>query len=156
MTALSTLKTAALSGAAAGLLSAATSAAMSRLARNGVGSSNRPARLLSRHSASEPLTTSRNSLASVITQQLKSVLWAAIYGRVFRRQAREQTIAQQLLGGAASAATAYLVDYALTPKRSPQYLARRPSSRGRIATYAAVGIGVALLGVLVTTKRGNG
>lgn len=154
MEALRTLKTAALSGAAAGVLSAATSAAMNKLDRkNGVSSSNRPSQRLSRPGAHEQGTTRRNSLASVITQQLKSILWAALYGRVFRRQAQEQSIPEQLLGGAASAATAYLVDYALTSKRSPPHLERR--SRGKVVTYAAVGVSLALLGVLVTMKRGN-
>ncbi|MET0986145.1 MAG: hypothetical protein ABW034_12145 [Steroidobacteraceae bacterium] len=156
MTALSTLRTAALSGAAAGVLSAATSAAIKKLdLKNGVSASSNPGRWLSRHGAREQLPTSPNSLAGVITQQLKSILWAAVYGRVFRRQARAQSISQQLLGGAASAATAYLVDYALTSKRTEPRFERHSSSRGKVATYAAVGVGLALLGVLVTIKGGQ-
>lgn len=152
-----TLTNAAISGTAAGVLSAATMSGMGKLERNNaIGPLNGPSQWLwGERGARESRFTVRNTVVGLLIHQLTSIMWAAIHERTFGRRAQEHPVPVQLLGGAASAATAYFVDYALTPKRFQPGFEKHLSARGMFATYAAFGVGLALLGIALTIKKGH-
>jgi len=121
---------------------------------NAVGPLNGPSQWLwGERGARETHLTLRNTLPGIIIHQLTSIMWAAIHHRTFGRDAQDSSIPAQLLGGAASAVTAYVVDYAFTPKRFQPGFAKHLSARGMFATYAAFGVGLALCGVVATLRR---
>lgn len=151
------IKSAAISGAAAGVLSAATKATTGTPNQrhiadglNGTGQW-RSSRLATDTSQSGVPST----LLGVIVQQLTSTLWSTVHRRILGRGARRLSMPQQLLGGAASAATAYLVDRALTPQRPQPVAKKSPGSHGKVAAYAALGIGVTVLAALWVLKSGK-
>lgn len=150
-----TMTRTAISGTLAGLLSAAAMAAMGKLERNNaVGPLNGPSQWLWGESgARETRATLRTTLPGVLIHQLTSLMWAAVHEATFGRNATRHPVAVQLLGGAASAATAYVVDYALTPKRFQPGFEKHLSPRGMFATYAAFGMGLALWGIARTLKE---
>lgn len=152
------MRVAAISGTAAGLLSAAAMAAAGKLERNNaVGPLNGPSQWLwGERGARETRATLRTTLPGVLIHQLTSIFWATLHERTFGRNARRHPIPMQLLGGAASAATAYFVDYALTPKRFQPGFEKHLSSKGMFATYAAFGVGLALFGIAMRLKDARG
>jgi hypothetical protein len=108
------VKNAALSGTAAGALSAAAMALSSKLeGNNAVAPLNGPSQWLwGEDGARETRATLRTTLPGIVIHQLTSIFWAAVHERTFGRNARKHPVAMQLVGGAASAATAFVVDYA--------------------------------------------
>lgn len=148
------VRVAAISGTTAGLLSAATMAAAGKLeCNNAVAPLNGPSQWLwGERGARETRATLRNTLPGLLIHQLTSIFWAAIHEYTFGRNARRRPVPMQLLGGAASAATAYFVDYALTPKRLQPGFEKHLSARGMFATYAAFGVGLALLGIAMRLR----
>lgn len=147
-----TIKTAAMSGAAAGVLSAV---AMGKLERNTAIAPRKGLHQLTWRGRTprESRSAMRSTLPSIIIQQLISTSSGALRERIFGRNAGQQSIPQQLLGGATSAATAYVINHILTPRRSQPRIEKRSSPNGRFATYAAFAIGIALCGVMLTMKR---
>jgi hypothetical protein len=145
-------RTAAISGTAAGLLSAATMAAMGKLERNNaIGPLNGPSQWLwGEEGAREDRFTARNTLVGVLIHQSTSVFWGAIHERTFGRNASHRSIPMQLLGGLATAGMAYFVDYKLTPKRLQPGFEKHLDGRGMLATYVAFGVGLALTSVICT------
>ena len=149
-----TITTAAMSGAAAGVLSAVAAGQFEQnRARNVAMAPRKNSHQWARgRQAAHELSPLRSTLPSIIVQQLISASGLALRERIFGRTARQQSISQQLLGGVTSAATAYVVNYVLTPKRSQPKLEKRSRSRGRLTTYAACGVGLALFGVMLSMK----
>lgn len=155
-------KTAAVSGMAAGALSAATMAVMGKLERNNaVGPLNGPSQWIwGERGAEEDRFTARNTVVGMVIHQATSMMWAALHERTFGRNASRRSIPTQLLGGLASAGMAYFVDYKLTPKRFQPGFEKHLDSRGMLATYLAFGVGLALTSVICTLtdrpRQGDG
>lgn len=149
-----TMRQAAISGTLAGLFSAAAMAAMGKLERNNaVGPLNGPSQWLwGEPGALETRATLRTTLPGILIHQLTAIMWAAVHEVTFGRNATHHPVPMQLLGGAASAATACFVDYALTPKRFQPGFEKHLSSRGMFVTYAAFGVGLAFWGLIRTLQ----
>lgn len=81
-----------------------------------------------------------------------STLWASVYERLFGREAERGHAGKALLGGAAVAALACLVDYRLTPERLRPGFERHLSRSSLFLTYAAFGAALAARG-LATASR---
>jgi len=64
--------------------------------------------------------------------------WAAIYELGFGRRARRGDVKAALLGGAATAALAYVTDYYIVPKRFTPGFEKRLSSPSLLGVYAAL------------------
>lgn len=75
------------------------------------------------------------------------VFWAAVYELLFGR-GNEKHPGKSLLGGAAVAVLAYLVDYHLVPKRLTPGWEQRVSGRSLAMIFSAIAVSLPLRGML--------
>ena len=75
-----------------------------------------------------------------------TVLWAAVFEKVFGRAIEQRGIPAALLGGAAAAGTAYLKDYYVFPRRLRPGFEKRLPARALLYIYGAMGVGLAVGG----------
>lgn len=84
-----------------------------------------------------------NTVVGWLLHHGASVFWATGFELFFGRAA-ERSLRNALLGGATTAATAYVVDYHLVPERFVPGFEARLSNRALFYVYAALGAGLAL------------
>jgi len=132
-------------GTTAGLLSTLVLAA---LGRRQCGSPVAPINAVSHwlwgdESLHENRWTVRHTLPGLLTQHAAAILWAALYSLVrgHRKEAKELPAA--IAGGIATSATAYVVDYTITPRRLTPGYEHRLDGKGMLAVYAALAVGFA-------------
>jgi hypothetical protein len=89
-------------------------------------------------------STLRHTLTGFLTQHGASIFWATLYSRLYghRREAKEWP--QAVVGGIATSAAAYVIDYTITPKRLTPGYEHRLDGMGMLAVYAALAAGFAL------------
>lgn len=103
----------------------------------------------------EDRATWKYTLPGALTQHAASVFWATLYSRVYghRREAKKPSHA--LAGGIATSATAYVIDYTITPKRLTPGYEHRLDGAGMLAVYAALAAGFTA-GALLLRAMDNG
>jgi hypothetical protein len=139
-----------MSGTAASLASAAALMAGSRV-RDGswAGGLNGPSQWL--WGESEAYTrkaTLRHTAVGYAIHHSTSVFWALLYETIFGGSRKKKPALQHCTEAIASAATAYVVDYYLTPPRLRPGFEKHVSPTGMVAVYAAFAAGLAITGIL--------
>jgi hypothetical protein len=138
------------SGTAASLASAAALMAGSRI-RDGswAGGLNGPSQWL--WGESEAYTrkaTLRHTAVGYAIHHSTSIFWALLYETIFGGSQNKKPALQHCTQAIASAATAYVVDYHLTPPRLRPGFEKHVSPTGMVAVYAAFAAGLAITGIL--------
>lgn len=139
-----------LSGTAASVASAAALMAGSRL-RDGswLGGLNGPSQWLWGESeAYSREATLRHTAVGYAIHHSTSVFWALIYETIFGGSRKKKPALQHCTEAIASAATAYVVDYHLTPPRLRPGFEKHVSRNGMVAVYAAFAAGLAVAGIV--------
>jgi hypothetical protein len=139
-----------LSGTAASLASAAALMAGSRL-RDGswAGGLNGPSQWL--WGESEAYTrraTFRHTALGYVIHHSTSIFWAVLHEAIFGGSRRKKPALQHCTEAISSAATAYFVDYHLTPRRLRPGFEKHVSPTGMVAVYAAFAAGLAITAIL--------
>lgn len=139
-----------LSGTAASLASAAALMVGSRI-RDGswAGGLNGPSQWL--WGESEAYTrraTLRHTATGYAIHHSTSIFWALLYEAIFGGSRRKKPALQHCTEAIASAATAYVVDYHLTPRRLRPGFEKHVSPTGMVAVYAAFAAGLAITAIL--------
>src|SRR5688500_10932107 len=134
-----------MSGTAASLASAAALMAGSKI-RDGswAGGLNGPSQWL--WGESEAYTreaTLKHTAVGYAIHHSTSVFWAVIYEAIFGGSKKKPPL-QRCTEAIASAATAYVVDYHLTPRRLQPGFEKHVSPAGMVAAYAAFAAGLAI------------
>jgi hypothetical protein len=140
---------AAISGTAASLASAAALIACSKLSgSSAAGGLNGPSQWLWGESEAYTREASlRHTAAGYVIHHVTSIFWAVLHERVFGRSRRGKPAVRHCVEAAASAATAYVVDYHLTPRRFRPGFKKHVSSKGMVAVYAAFAAGLAMVAI---------
>jgi hypothetical protein len=133
------------SGSAASVASAAMLMTCSKLHEgSAAGGLNGPSQWL--WGESEAYTreaTLRHTAAGYAIHHATSVFWGLLHEAVFGGSRRRKPALRHCAEAAASAATAYFVDYHLTPRRLRPGFEKHVSSKGMVAVYAAFAAGLA-------------
>jgi hypothetical protein len=153
--------TAAREGVVAGTLASVLSTAvLGLLGRRQIGGAAAPLNAVSHwlwgaDALREDRATWKYTLPGALTQHAASVLWATLYSLVYghRREAKE--LSQAIAGGVATSATAYVIDYTITPKRLTPGYEHRLDGAGMLAVYAALAVGFTA-GALLLRAIDNG
>jgi hypothetical protein len=74
--------------------------------------------------------------------------WAGVYELVFGRRARQGDVATAVIGGAAVAGLAYVVDYYVVPKRFTPGFEKRLSPASMLAVYATLAVSLPVAGLI--------
>jgi hypothetical protein len=140
------LREGAVAGTAAGVLS---TAALALAGRRETGSAAAPINAASHWlwgdaSLREDRPTWRHTFAGALTQHAAAILWAALYAAVIGHRREAKHWPNAVAGGIALSATAYVVDYTVTPKRLTPGYEHRLDGKGMLAVYAALAAGFAL------------
>jgi hypothetical protein len=98
-------------------------------------------------------TTLRHTLPGFLTQHAASVLWGTLYSRVYGHRPEAKDLPQAVLGGIATSATAYVIDYTITPKRFTPGYEHRLDGSGMLAVYAALAVGFAVGAMALREQR---
>lgn len=101
----------------------------------------------------EDAPTWRHTLPGFLTQHAASVFWAALYSRVYGHRPEAKELPNAILGGIATSAAAYVVDYTVTPKRLTPGYEHRLDGTGMLAVYAALALGFAAGAVALRRGR---
>lgn len=143
------------SGSAASLASAATLMVCSKLHEDrAAGGLNGPSQWL--WGESEAYTreaTVRHTAAGYVIHHATSTFWAVLHETVFGGGRRRKRPLQHCAEAAASAATAYVVDYHLTPRRLRPGFEKHVSVKGMVAVYAAFAAGLAIAAIARDSRR---
>lgn len=139
-----------ISGTAASVASAAALMAGSKL-RDGswAGGLNGPSQWL--WGESEAYTrkaTLRHTALGYAIHHSTSIFWAVLYEAIFGGSRKRKPALQHCTEAVASAATAYVVDYHLTPRRLRPGFEKHVSPSGMVAVYAAFAAGLAITAIL--------
>jgi hypothetical protein len=139
-----------MSGTAASLASAAALMAGSRI-RDGswAGGLNGPSQWL--WGESEAYTrraTLRHTVVGYAIHHSTSIFWALLYETIFGGSRKKKPALQHCTQAIASAATAYVVDYHMTPRRLRPGFEKHVSPTGMVVVYAAFAAGLAITGIL--------
>jgi len=140
------LREGAIAGTVASLLSTAVLAAMGRRqSGSALAAVNAPGHWLwGDESLHQEQATWRHTATGVLTQHAASILWATLYAAVYGHRPEAKRLPQAVVGGIATSATAYVIDYTITPKRFTPGYEHRLDGRGMLAVYAALAAGFAL------------
>lgn len=84
----------------------------------------------------------RNTAVGFLLHHGASIFWALGFETAFGRRA-ERSVPEALLGGAATATTAYVVDYHVVPYRFVPGFEARLKDRSLFYVYAALALGLA-------------
>ena len=138
-----------MSGTAASLASAAALMAGSKI-RDGswAGGLNGPSQWL--WGESEAYTrqaTLRHTALGYAIHHSTSIFWALLYEAIFSSRKKKPAL-QHCTQAVAGAATAYVVDYHLTPRRLRPGFEKHVSPTGMVVVYAAFAAGLAITGIL--------
>lgn len=86
----------------------------------------------------------RHTLPGALTQHAASIFWAALYSALHGHRPEAKQLPQAIAGGIATSATAYVIDYTITPKRFTPGYEERLNGKGMLAVYAALALGFTL------------
>jgi hypothetical protein len=139
-----------ISGTAASLASAAALMAGSRI-RDGswAGGLNGPSQwLLGESEAYTRKATMRHTAIGYAIHHASSLFWALLYEAIFGGSRKKKPALQHCTEAVASAATAYVVDYHLTPPRLRPGFEKHVSPTGMVAVYAAFAAGLAITAII--------
>lgn len=144
-----------ISGSAASVASAAALMACSKLHEgSAAGGLNGPSQWLWGESEAYTRETSlRHTAAGYAIHHGTSIFWAVLYETVFGGSRRRKSPIQHCAEAVASAATAYVVDYHLTPRRFRPGFEKHVSSKGMVAVYAAFAAGLAIAAIARDSRR---
>jgi hypothetical protein len=139
-----------MSGTAASLASAAALMAGSKI-RDGswAGGLNGPSQWL--WGESEAYTrkaTLRHTATGYVIHHSTSIFWALLHETIFGGSRKRKRPLQHCTEAITSAATAYVVDYHLTPPRLRPGFEKHVSPTGMVAVYAAFAAGLAITAIL--------
>jgi hypothetical protein len=136
------------SGSAASLASAATLMACSKLHEgSAAGGLNGPSQWLwGEAEAYTREATLRHTAVGYVIHHGTSIFWAVLHEAVFGR--RRKPAVQHCAEAAVSAATAYVVDYHLTPRRLRPGFEKHVTPKGMVAVYAAFAAGLAITAIV--------
>lgn len=98
--------------------------------------------------AREDGVSAKYTLNGLALNEGATVMWASVYEKLFGHYADRGQVPMALLGGAAVAGLAYVVDYHLVPKRLTPGYEKRLSKRGLGALYGVLALSLALGGLL--------
>lgn len=79
--------------------------------------------------------------------------WAAVYELAFGGSARKGNVKAAVVGGIATAAMAYVVDYYVVPKRLTPGFEKRLSSPSMFVTYAALAASLPLASIIAGKNK---
>ena len=96
--------------------------------------------------------TWRHTLVGALTQHAASVFWATLYAAAVGHRPEAKRWPAALAGGVATSATAYVIDYTITPKRFTPGYEHRLDGKGMLVAYGALAAGFAL-GALLLGER---
>ena len=143
------------SGSAASVVSAAALMACSKLHEgSAAGGLNGPSQWL--WGESEAYTreaTLRHTLAGYAIHHATSIFWGVLHETVFGGGRRRKAPLRHCAEAAASATTAYFVDYHLTPRRLRPGFEKHVSAKGMVAAYAAFAAGLAVVAIVRDRRR---
>ncbi|WP_380596439.1 hypothetical protein [Steroidobacter flavus] len=94
----------------------------------------------------------RHTAAGYAIHHATSIFWAVLHESVFGGRRKKPAI-QHCAEAAVSAATAYVVDYHLTPRRLRPGFEKHVSSTGMVAVYAAFAAGLAIAAIARDSRR---
>jgi hypothetical protein len=89
-------------------------------------------------------TTWRHTLTGALTQHAASVFWATLYSAIHGHRAQAKQWPEAVAGGIATSATAYVIDYTITPKRFTPGYEHRLDGKGMLIVYGVLAAGFAL------------
>lgn len=137
------------SGSAASLASAAALSACSYLHEgSAAGGLNGPSQWLwGEAEAYTREATVRHTVAGYAIHHATATFWAVLHESVFGGGRRRKPAIRHCAEAAASAATAYVVDYYLTPPRLRPGFEKHVSPKGMVAVYAAFAAGLAIAAI---------
>lgn len=143
------------SGSAASLASAATLMACSAMHEgSAAGGLNGPSQWLwGEAEAYTREATLRHTVAGYAIHHSTSIFWAVLHEMVFHRGRHRKPAIQHCTEAAVSAATAYVVDYYLTPPRLRPGFEKHISPKGMVAVYAAFAAGLAVAAIARDSRR---
>jgi hypothetical protein len=98
-------------------------------------------------------TTLRHTAAGYAIHHATSIFWGMLHEAVFGGSRRRKPPLQHCAEAVASAATAYVVDYHLTPRRLRPGFEKHVSANGMVAVYAAFAAGLALVAIARDSRR---
>ena len=138
------LKSAAIGGTAASLLSAAMLAVCSKLEQNSfAGGINGPSQWLwGEREAYTREATIKHTVVGYLIHHLTSTFWAAFYEKLFGG-AQRKSATRVVTEAATLSAAAYVVDYKLTPKRLRPGFEKHVSPPAMVVIYACFALGLA-------------
>jgi hypothetical protein len=143
------------SGSAASLASAAMLMACSKLHEgSAAGGLNGPSQWLwGEAEAYSREATLRHTATGYVIHHITSLFWATLHVAAFGGSRRSKPALQHCAEAVASAATAYVVDYHLTPKRLRPGFEKHVSRNGMVAAYAAFAAGLAIAAIARDSRR---
>lgn len=137
------------SGSAASVASAAALMACSKLHEgSAAGGLNGPSQWLwGEAEAYTREATLRHTAVGYAIHHATSVFWGVMHESIFGGSRRRKPAIQHCAEAAVSAATAYVVDYHLTPRRFRPGFEKHVSPKGMLAVYAAFAAGLAITAI---------
>ena len=137
------------SGSAASVASAAALMACSKLHEgSAAGGLNGPSQWLWGESEAYTREASlRHTAAGYAIHHATSIFWAVLHESVFGGGRSKKPPIQHCAEALASATTAYIVDYHLTPRRFRPGFEKHVSPKGMVAVYAAFAAGLAIAAI---------
>jgi hypothetical protein len=143
------------SGSAASLASAAALMACSAIHEgSAAGGLNGPSQWLwGEAEAYTREATLRHTVAGYFIHHSTSIFWAVLHETVFGGGGRRKPALQHCAEAVASAATAYVVDYHLTPRRLRPGFEKHVSPKGMVAVYTAFAAGLAIAAIARDSRR---
>jgi hypothetical protein len=98
--------------------------------------------------ASQDDVSAEYTLTGLALNGAAVISWAALFEMLFGGKAKQGDMAMSLLGGAATAALAYVVDYYVVPERLTPGFEKRLSDRSLLAIYAVLALSLGVGGLL--------
>jgi hypothetical protein len=143
------------SGSAASLASAAALMACSAMHEgSAAGGLNGPSQWLwGEAEAYTREATLRHTAVGYAIHHTTSIFWAVLHETIFGGSRRRKPAIQHCAEAAVSAATAYVVDYHLTPRRLRPGFEKHVSSKGMVAVYTAFAAGLAIAAIARDSRR---
>ena len=139
------LREGAVAGTAAGLLPTLVLAALGRRHGGPTGPINAVSHWLwGDESLRQDRATLRHTAIGLVTQQLAAILWATLYSAVYGHREEAKELPNAIAGGIATSATAYVVDYTITPEPLTPGYERRVDGKEMFAVYAVLAAGFTL------------
>ena len=86
----------------------------------------------------------RHTLTGAATQHAASVFWAVLYAAVHGHRPEAKRLPDAIAGGVALSATAFVIDYTITPKRFTPGYEERLDAKGMLAVYGVLALGFTL------------